>query len=81
MLSMLEHPTERSFVVPQISERVRNYALRIPEHLFLEIQQHAKEEHRSINAQIIHILHQAVGTKRMPRRGASRRAIIDTQEQ
>jgi hypothetical protein len=44
-------------------ERVRPFALRIPEQLFAQLQALAKEEKRSINAQILHMLEQAYASR------------------
>ena len=46
-----------------LEERVRPFALRLPEPLFFAIQQLAKDEKRSINAQIIYMLEQARGMR------------------
>ena len=44
---------------PKTDERMRPFALRIPEKLFLDIQPLAHQEKRFINAQILYILEQA----------------------
>jgi len=45
--------------MPKTDERMRPFALRIPEKLFLDIQHLAHQEKRFINAQILYILEQA----------------------
>jgi hypothetical protein len=60
-------------MMDQKGERIRPFALRIPEQLFGEIQALAKQEKRSANAQIVHMLEQAVAHVRRGR-GASPRA-------
>ena len=45
--------------MPKTNERIRPFALRIPEKLFLDIQDLARQEKRSINAQILHMLEQS----------------------
>ena len=45
--------------MPKTNERIRPFALRIPEKLFLDIQDFARQEKRSINAQILHMLEQS----------------------
>ena len=45
--------------MPKTDERMRPFALRIPETLFLDIQHLAHQEKRFINAQILYILEQA----------------------
>ena len=45
--------------MPRTDERMRPFALRLPEKLFLDIQHLAHQEKRFINAQILYILEQA----------------------
>ena len=45
--------------MPKTDDRIRPFALRVPEKLFLDIQQLAHQEKRSINAQILYMLEQA----------------------
>jgi hypothetical protein len=45
--------------MPKVDDRMRPFAVRIPEQLFLGLQYLAHQEKRSINAQILHMLEQA----------------------